>query len=53
MLDEERKKDIGEVVSVLLNLNDYNRQLMLYGAQLLEKSEQMSKIQEQSENKSA
>ena len=52
MLDDERKKDIGEVVSVLLNLNDYNRQLVLYGAQLLEKSELMTKIQ-QAENKSA
>lgn len=46
MPDDEKKKDIGEVVSVLLNLNDQNRQLMLFGAQLLEKSELMAKIQQ-------
>lgn len=32
MPDDEKKKDIGEVVSVLLNLNDQNRQLMLFGS---------------------
>lgn len=46
MPDDEKKKDIGEVVSVLLNLNDQNRQLMLFGARLLEKSELMAKIQQ-------
>lgn len=51
-MNDKKNKDVSEAISIMLSLNDQNRQLMLFGAQLLEKSELMTKIQ-QSENKSA
>lgn len=51
-VDDKKNKDVSEIISIMLNLNDQNRQLMLFGAQLLEKSELMAKTQ-QTVNKSA